>query len=394
MSAATLNFSREEFADRLNATRAAMDDAGIDTLIVHDPSNMSWLTGYDGWSFYTPQCVIVGALGDPVWFGRGMDANGARRTTYLTDEDIVGYPDHYVMSTQRHAMDYLAATILTDRGWAAGRIGVEYDNYYYSARAHDRLFEHLPGASMVDATSLVNWLRLVKSPREIEYMRIAGTIVSKMHARILEIMTPGMRKNDLVAEIYHTGVTGTREHGGDYPAIVPMLPTGADASAAHLTWDDRELRMGEGTFFEIAGVFRRYHVPLSRTVHLGPPPARWLAAEEGLLSSIAAGLATVAPGTTFEEMHRAFITELRSHGFDKESRAGYGIGLSYPPDWGERNISIRPGELTEMKPGMTFHFMPALWQDDWGLEITESVLVTETGYELLADVPRQLFVKN
>jgi len=394
MSAAILHFSREEFAARLAGTRAAMADAGIDTLIVHDPSNMSWLTGYDGWSFYTPQCVVVGASGDPIWFGRGMDANGAKRTTFLDHDDIVGYPDHYVMSTERHPMDHLATTTLAERGWTSGRIGVEYDNYYYSARAHDRLFDHLPDATMVDATSLVNWQRLVKSPKEIEYMRIAGTIVSRMHARVLEIMEPGMRKNDLVAEIYRTGITGTPEHGGDYPAIVPMLPTGEDASAAHLTWDDRELRMGEGTFFEIAGVHRRYHVPLSRTIHLGPPPLAWLAAEEALLSSIEAGLVSVKPGTTFEDMHRAFITDLQSHGFDKESRAGYGIGLSYPPDWGERNISIRPGELTEMKPGMTFHFMPALWQDDWGLEITESVLVTEDGYELLADVPRQLFVKG
>ena len=119
-----------------------------------------------------------------------------------------------------------------------------------------------------------------------------------------------------------------------------------------------------------------------------------MAAEEALLSSIEAGLGAVTPGNTFEDMHHAFITDLRSYGYDKESRAGYGIGLSYPPDWGERNISIRPGELTEMKPGMTFHFMPALWQEDWGLEITESVLVTETGYELLADVPRKLFVKS
>ena len=393
MSAAILHFSRDEYAARLAGTRAEMAEQGIDTLIVHDPSNMAWLTGYDGWSFYTPQCVIVGGTGDPVWFGRGMDMNGARRTTYLRDSDIIGYPDHYVMSTDRHAMDYLATTLLSDRGWATGRIGVEFDNYYYSARAHACLVEHIPNASIVDATSLVNWLRLVKSPREIDYMRIAGTIVTQMHQRILEVIEPGIRKNDLVAEIYYTGIKGTPEHGGDYPAIVPMMPTGEDASAAHLTWDDRELVTGEGSFFEVAGVHRRYHVPLSRTIHLGPAPALWLAAEEALLSSIEAGLGAVTPGNTFEDMHRAFIADLRSYGFDKESRAGYGIGLSYPPDWGERNISIRPGELTEMKPGMTFHFMPALWQDDWGLEITESVLVTETGYELLADVPRKLFVK-
>ena len=64
----TLNFSREEFAARLDKTRAAMAAAGIDLLIVTDPSNMHWLTGYDGWSFYVHQCVLVPPDGEPVWY--------------------------------------------------------------------------------------------------------------------------------------------------------------------------------------------------------------------------------------------------------------------------------------------------------------------------------------
>jgi ectoine hydrolase len=370
-----------------------MAEKQIDTLIVPDPSNTAWLTGYDGWSFYTPQCVVVGPDGDPVWFGRGMDANGARRTTYMSDADIIGYPDHYVMSTERHAMEYLAEK-LAERGWATGNVGVELDNYYYSARAHAVLVDYLPNATIVDATSLVNWLRLVKSPQEIEYMRISAEIVEGMHKKILEIMEPGIRKNDVVAEIYHAGITGTPEHGGDYPGIVPLMPTGIDASAAHLTWDDRRLESGAGSFFEVAGVHKRYHVPLCRTIFLGEPEQKWFDAEHALLHSIDAGMAAARPGNTCEDMHAAFINELRSHGFDKESRAGYSIGLSYPPDWGERNISIRPGDRTEFQPGMTIHFMPALWQDDWGLEITESLLITDAGAEPLANVPRMLFVKE
>jgi len=393
MTEPILHFTRDEYAARLAACRAAMVDAEIDVLIVPDPSNTAWLTGYDGWSFYTPQCVVVGPDGDPVWFGRGMDANGARRTTYMSDADIIGYPDHYVMSTERHAMDYLAEK-LVERGWATGRIGVELDNYYYSARAHASLVAHITDATIVDATSLVNWLRLVKSPQEIAYMRIGAQIVEGMHKRVLEVMEPGLRKNDLVAEIYHTGLKGTPEHGGDYPAIVPLMPTGIDASAAHLTWDDRKLERGAGSFFEIAGVHKRYHVPLCRTIFLGEPDQKWFDAEHALLHSIDAGIDAARPGNTCEDMHAAFITELRSHGFDKESRAGYSIGLSYPPDWGERNISIRPGDTTEFQPGMTIHFMPALWQDDWGLEITESLLITDNGAEPLADVPRMLFVKE
>lgn len=393
MSEPTLHFSREEFADRLAKTREAMAEAGIDVLMVTDPSNMAWLTGYDGWSFYTPQCVLVGPGGGPVWFGRYMDSLGARRTTYLPHDDIIGYPDHYVMSTERHSSEYLAAQI-QERGWGNLHICPEMDGYYYSPRAHQSLVENLPDATFGDSTGLVNWRRSVKSDQEIAFMRIAGQIVEKMHTRILERMEPGMRKNDLIAEIYHAGVCGTAEHGGDYPAIVPLAPTGIDATAAHLTWDDKPFERGSGTFFEIAGVHKRYHVPLCRTVFLGEPDAKWRDAETALVASIDAGMAAAKPGNTCEDMHRAFITELRSHGYDKESRAGYGIGLSYPPDWGERNISIRPGDVTEFRPGMTFHFMPALWQDDWGMEITESLLITDDGCEPLANVARQLFVKD
>ena len=112
------------------------------------------------------------------------------------------------------------------------------------------------------------------------------------------------------------------------------------------------------------------------------------------LDEIAAGLDAARPGATCQDMHRAFITELRSHGFDKESRAGYSIGLSYPPDWGERTYSLRENDETVLEPGMTFHFMPGLWMDDWGMETTETILITETGAEPLCSVERKLFVKD
>ncbi len=81
-----LPFSREEYASRIARVRQAMAARGIELLIVSDPSNMAWLTGYDGWSFYVHQCVLLALDGDPVWFGRGQDANGARRTVFMGDE--------------------------------------------------------------------------------------------------------------------------------------------------------------------------------------------------------------------------------------------------------------------------------------------------------------------
>jgi len=387
-----LNFTREEYDARLAKTRAAMQRAGIDTLIVTDPSNMHWLTGYDGWSFYVHQCVIVPSDGEPIWYGRGQDANGARRTAYLSEASIVGYADHYVQSTERHPMDFLAQ-VLDERRLGKGAIGVEMDNYYFSAAAYASLQKHLPNATFRDATALVNWERAVKSPTELDYMRKAGRIVGAMHQRILEKIEPGMRKCDLVAEIYDAGIRGVDGFGGDYPALVPLLPSGIDASAPHLTWDDRPMRSGEGTFFEIAGVYKRYHCPLSRTVFLGKPNRQFLDAEKATLEGMEAGLAAAKPGNTCEDIANAFFAVLKKHGFIKDNRTGYAIGLSYPPDWGERTMSLRPGDRTELKPGMTFHFMSGLWLDTMGLEITESIVITDTGVDCLAQVPRQLFVK-
>jgi ectoine hydrolase len=393
MTSAALSFDHMEYAQRIAKTRAAMAARGVDLLIVTDPSNMAWLTGYDGWSFYVHQCVLLPMEGEPIWYGRGMDANGAKRMVFMTPDHIVGYPDHYVQSTERHPMEYLSR-IVDERGWGGLRLGVEMDNYYFTAACYATLTRHLPNARFVDATSLVNWQRAVKSPREIEFIRRAARIVEAMHARILELVEPGMPKNQLVAEIYRTGMRGVEGHGGDYPAIVPMLPSGAEASAPHLTWDDRPFRKDQGTFFELAGCYRRYHCPLSRTVYLGKPPQMFLDTEGAVVEGIAAALEAARPGATCEDVEAAWRRTIARYGLGKESRVGYSIGLSYPPDWGERTMSLRPGDQTVLQEGMCFHLIPAIWQEDWGLEISESFLVTAQGAEPFCRVPRRLLVKE
>ena len=391
----SLPFSNEEYAERLAKTRRAMEAAGVDVIIVSDPSNMAWLTGYDGWSFYVHQCVLLGPDGDPVWFGRGQDAAGAVRTTYLDGSDIIGYPDHFVQSTERHPMDFLCARI-GDRGWAGKRIGVEMDNYWFSAKALSVLQAGLPNAAFSDTTGLVNWQRAVKSQQELAYMQKAARLVERMHQVIFDKAAPGYRKCDLAADIYEAGLRfdPALGHGGDYPAIVPLLPSGEDASAPHLTWNDEPMREGEGTFLEIAGVYRRYHCPLSRTVFLGQPTQTFLDAEKAVLEGMEAGLEAARAGNLCEDIAKAFFAVLKKHGIEKDNRTGYPIGLSYPPDWGERTMSLRAGDTSVLEKNMTFHFMTGLWMDGWGFEITESIVIGEKGPHCLADVPRKLFVKE
>ncbi|MAZ18573.1 MAG: ectoine hydrolase DoeA [Ahrensia sp.] len=387
------DFTPEEYQGRIDRIRGVMAEKGVDLLVISDPSNMHYVTGYDGWSFYTHQAALLSMEGEPVWWGRGIDALGARRTVSMDDANIVGYEDSYVQNPDKHPMETLAA-LIRERGWDKGRIGVEMDNYYYSAAAHRSLTANLSEAQFTDTTGLVNWQRAIKSDKEIEYMRRAARIVEAMHKAIVEKAEPGLPKNELVAEIYRTGVLGADGHWGDYTAIVPMAPSGMDATAPHLTWDNYPLQQNESTFFEIAGAHLRYHCPQSRTLFIGKPPQKYLDAEKAVLESIEAGLEQAKPGNRCEDIANAFNATLNKFGFVKENRCGYAIGMSYPPDWGERTMSFRRGDMSVLKPGMTFHFMPALWLDDGGLEIPEPILITETGVECLCTTPRQLFVKD
>ena len=118
-------------------------------------------------------------------------------------------------------------------------------------------------------------------------------------------------------------------------------------------------------------------------------------AEAALIEGLEAGLEAAVAGNTTGDIARALAAPLERAGIERGARCGYPIGLSYPPDWGERTASLREEDETVLLPGMTFHFMPGLWMKDWGLEITESILIKESGApECFCDRPRKLFVKD
>jgi len=388
----TPTFPADELAERLRRVRERMAAQGLDWLVVTDPANMHYVTGYDGWSFYTPQCVVVPLDGDLALLTRGMDANGARLTTTLGDDRIFGFPDEFVQQPDRHPMDWIAG-VLRDRLGVRGTVGLEMDSYYFTPRAYEALKAGLSGARTTDSQQLVNWVRAVKSDRELELMRAAARIVERVLATALEAVDPGVRQCDAVAAISATGIRGTEDAGGDYTAFVPMLPTGPGTSTPHLTWSDAPFKHGEATILELAGCHRRYHCPLARTVFLGDPPSKLADTAKVTVEGLETALAAVRPGVTCEEVEGAWRRHIAAHGLEKASRIGYSVGAAYPPDWGEHTMSLRPGDRTPLQPNMTFHMIVGMWMDDWGFETSETFLVTETGAECLARFPRELAVK-
>jgi ectoine hydrolase len=380
-----------EYCDRLLRVREAMSQKGFAALVVCDPANIFYLTGYNAWSFYTPQCLLVGADGPPHLFTRAMDAAGAGFTADLDDNHIHGYPDELVHRPDVHPFDWIADAV---RGLvtAGEAIGVEGDSHFFSPRGYQALERGLPSNRLAESNELVNWVRVVKSDFEIAQLRIAGTIAEQAMHTALTGVRPGRRQCDVVAEIMAAQACGTPSHGGDYPALVPMLPTGKAAGTPHLTWSERTFQTGEATTIELAGVFGRYHAPLARTVMLGEPPSLLADTAKVVAEAMEATLTAIRPGADGDAAHRAFHRVIRPHGLHKDSRIGYSIGIGYPPDWGERTVSLRRGETTEIVAGMAFHVILGIWNDDWGYEMSEPVVVTHAGAERLTDIEQDLTV--
>ncbi|AFS47729.1 Metallopeptidase family M24,creatininase/prolidase family protein [alpha proteobacterium HIMB5] len=389
-----MNFTKEEFKNRLKKVQSLMQDKGIELLISQDPSNMNYLTGYDAWSFYYAQCVVVHVNCDePICFVRDQDAGGAYIKTYLKDENIIKYNEKYIHTWPLHPYDALV-DLIKEKKWDKLSIGLEMDSHYFTAYCYEKIKNGLPNAKIKDCERLVNWVRVVKSDAEIKLMKSAAEITKQGMEKAMDAINPGVRQCDAVSQIYSTLIQGTPEFGGDYASIVPMLPTGKGTSASHLTWTEDKFVEGEATIIEIAGTHKKYHCPMARTVLLGKPDQLKIDTMNKTIEALQAGIDATKAGNTADDVAQAFWKILDKYGIEKTSRTGYSIGIGYPPDWGEHTLNISKGDITELKPNVTFHMIAVMQFGNWGVEASESIRVTDKGAELFYDFPKELRIKS
>lgn len=385
-------FTPAEYADRLARTRARMAAQGLDHLLVGDPANIYYLTGFDTCSFYAPQLLVVSLEAPLRLLVRHIDASSAWLTANLAPEQVFGYPEPYVQRADVHPMDWMASTM---RPWFSpgARVGVESESSHYAVRSHLALVEGFGGGvSLEPCRPIVNWVRAVKSPAEITVMRTAGRITERVFEAAFETVRPGVRQADAVAEIYAAQIRGLPEAGGSYAAIPPIVLAGSRTALPHVPWTDEPFAAGEAVALELAGARLRYHVPLTRTLFLGEPPREYADLSAITGEGLEAALAAIRPGEPTGAPADAWNAVISRHGYAKSSRVGYPVGIGYAPDWGEQTMSLRSGEATPFAPGMTFHVMIGMWLEGRGYSISETVLVTPYGVECLTDLPRGLWV--
>jgi Xaa-Pro dipeptidase len=390
-------FEKTEYLERIARVKQRMGAAGIDVLILESPENILYLTGYEGWSFYTHQAAIIAQDHDePLLIVRRMDTACADFTVFMKPDNIIGYPEHYIGVQDRHPMQFIAQ-LVKERGWGGKRIGVEMDAHFFTARAYAVLCDCLPDARFTDAYLLVNWVRTYKSNAEVALMRQAGKIAELAMQTAIDNINVGTRECDVAARIHHTQIAGTAEFGGSVPSDV-AIPSGPRSAAPHLPWTDAAFKNNVAVNIELGGARHNYHSGLARTVYLGraPRPLSELAAVT--VEGLNAALDAVRPGVTCEEVEAAWRRVISRAGYEKKSRIGYAIGLCFQPAWLELTASLQPGDRTVLAPNMTFHMICGMWQGehngDYNMVTSETFLVTVRGHELLSSLEQKLFVKS
>jgi Xaa-Pro dipeptidase len=392
-------FERAEYRERLAKTKQRMELAGIDLLIVSEPGNMAYLSGYESTSYYARQFVIVSTDDDePLWVGREWtDGVAAAYTTFMDPSRVIGYPEERLSDPVYGPMEFVA-DLVTDRGWDRQRIGMELGGRSLPYADGARFRARLPNATIVNADALVDRVRVVKSDAEITLMREAGRIGDRAMSIGLDAVERGVRQCDVAAKLLAALVEGLPEYGGHFPEGL-VLTSGEQVSAIHSHWSDRPFRDGELTNIELGGCRHGYNVGLTRSVVTGQPSAGLMAREAAYAEAFNVAVELLRPGVTCHDVQAAFHRVVTGHGFEARPRPsiGYSIGLGFAGlDWTEDAANLGPGDQTVLEPNMTLHLIcpMRLEHGGWGLLFSETFQVIGTGRaESFSTLPRGLTIK-
>jgi Xaa-Pro dipeptidase len=301
----------------------------------------------------------------------------------LEETNVLGYSWVEKRATYRDTENPVDTTykVLKDVGAEKKTVGFEKECWFLTTAAYEQLCSKFPDASIRDCSGAVEELRLIKSEREIEYIRKAGKAAEKATKAGLESCAPGRTENEVAAEIFRALLM----EGSEYMGLYPFITSGPRSALGHATWQNRQLQKGDAVFIEIGACVRRYHAALMRTAVIGDPSDKMKKVAQAVADGLAAAVASMKPGATAGEVDDACRGTISRAGFGQyfHHRTGYSIGIAFPPDWGEGDIlSLKGGERTVLKPNMVFHTPPAcLIPGEFGIGMSATTRITENGNE-------------
>lgn len=378
-------FTPGEFRERQEKVRRKMAEERLDLLLVISPINIMYLIGSAVKAYQVFQCLFFTREERPLTLLlRRSDVNEAME--HGLAENVRGWGGtHY-----EHPVEAFAK-VFKEMGLSGARIGLEMPAYYLSVHNYLALKDVLGGNEVVDATRLVEDIKMVKSPAELAYVRKAAEIADVGLDAIAKGIAEGRTEREVAAEAHGAMMAA----GGDSPPSPMNFVSGDRTHYSHGTPSDRVLRRGDFMHVEFGGAYRRYVSTIARHYCVGEPNARQRQIHEVTLAACDAAIAAIAPGVPAVRPHEAAVGVIREAGLGDYCihTTGYGIAPGFPPAWGE-SINMFYGSTDTLQAGMVVSIEPPVFirEERLGARLIDCVVVQEGGAQILSKYPRDLVV--
>ena len=373
-------FSVDEYRGRLRRAHAAMDAAGLDALLVMNPANVFYLSGFQTFAVDGAACLVVPRHGEPAIAMDPPEFGSAWISVWF--DDLRGYPP----GSDRPAY---AASMLAENGLERGRIGADDASWGQTPAFRAGLEQALPHAEFVSAGELFIELKRLKSPAEIEHIRWAALATREATEAAVATAAAGVTDGEIAGAAY----AAMTRAGGEYPCLSPIVTSGPRSGMLHTTHKRHTIQAGDNVLLEIGGCVQRYTAPQMRTLTIGPASDEVRRAADACIAALDAVLDALRPGAVARDVADIGWRALAAAGDDLvfHGNFGYGIGAGFPPNWADATGFIQRDQSTVLEPGMVFHHPIAVRRlGAFGVAFSETSVITRDGCEVLTHGERVL----
>lgn len=383
-----LDFELDEYADRHRRVRAEMEAQGIDLLLCIDPKNLNYLIGFRGKCYQELMCLFFTLEEGPLTLIL-RDSEVFEMSDLTLADDVRGWGGQEPGDPVERFKE-----VVREKGYGSRRIGLEVPGHYLSPSDYVQIKAFLGDAMVVDATGLVESLKLVKSPRELEMIRRAASIADLAMQATVDAIHEGASEFEVTADTYRALIA----NGSDSPASPANFVTGDRTCYSHGAPGERTISRGDFMHMEFGAAYHRYTCTIGRNLCMGAPTARQQEVHDVTLAACDALIAAIRPGISAEIPHLEAKRVIGEAGMEhgRIHTSGYGIAPGFPPSWGESihfhsGYPYTPGTL---EAGMVMSVEPPvmLHAERLGARIIDCVLITESGCEILSKFNRDLLV--
>jgi Xaa-Pro aminopeptidase len=263
-------------------------------------------------------------------------------------------------------------------------VGVEKDHLTLGQQM--KLLETLQNVTLEPTDGIVESLRIVKEPGEVEAIRRACEIVDRAYEHILRFINEGVTERDLALELDFF----MRRNGADRTGFDTIVAFGPHSAYPHAHPTHQALQPGQFVKMDYGAQLNGYNSDLTRTVVFGPVSDRHREIYSTVREAQQRALDTIRPGIEARAADAAARDYIAERGFG--DYFGHGLGHGLGREVHDGGALSRTSEL-KLEPGQVWTVEPGIYVEGFGgVRIEDDVVVTESGCDILTSAPKEFTV--